>query len=133
MHDHPLRPAIERFWEERQSLGFDTKGEARDSVDAVLAALDEGSLRVAAPSDTGWVVHEWLKKAVLLSFRLNDSVPMDGGSAPVFVSEGKVYKIDADSKSKVMSHLGHKVTINGSVEGNTVKIDSVKMASELFR
>lgn len=52
-----------------------------------------------------------------------------GGSAPVFVSEGKVYQIDADSKSKVMSHLGHKVTINGSVEGDTVKIDSVKMAS----
>ncbi len=84
MHEHPLRPAIERLWEERQSLDASTKGEARDHVDAVLEALDDGSLRVASPGDTGWVVHEWLKKAVLLSFRLNDSVPMDGGSAPVF-------------------------------------------------
>jgi hypothetical protein len=50
-----------------------------------------------------------------------------GGSAPVFVSEGKVYKIDEDSKSKVMSHLGHKVTVNGDFSDDSVKIDSVKM------
>ena len=50
-----------------------------------------------------------------------------GGSAPVFVSDGKVYKIDADSKSKVMSHLGHKVTINGDFTDDSVKVDSVKM------
>lgn len=50
-----------------------------------------------------------------------------GGSAPVFVSEGKVYKIDEDSKSKVMSHLGHKVTITGDFTDDSVKIDSVKM------
>ena len=80
MHDHPLRPAIERLWDERQRLDSSTKGEARDQVDAVLDALDSGSLRVAAPGADGWVVHEWLKKAVLLSFRLNDSVPMEGGA-----------------------------------------------------
>ena len=84
MQDHPLRPAIERLWEERQSLDSSTKGEARDQVDAILDALDSGTLRVAAPGPNGWVVHEWLKKAVLLSFRLNDSVPMEGGGAPVF-------------------------------------------------
>ena len=84
MHDHPLRPAIERLWEERQSLDSSTKGEARDQVDAVLDALDDGKLRVAGPGPDGWLVHEWLKKAVLLSFRLNDSVPMEGGGAPVF-------------------------------------------------
>ena len=84
MHDHPLRPAIERLWEERQGLDSSTKGIAREQVDAVLDALDDGKLRVAAPGETGWVVHEWLKKAVLLSFRLNDSVPMEGGGAPVF-------------------------------------------------
>ncbi|RYY13729.1 MAG: 2,3,4,5-tetrahydropyridine-2,6-dicarboxylate N-succinyltransferase, partial [Alphaproteobacteria bacterium] len=80
MHDHPLRPAIERLWDERQSIDSSTKGEARDQVDAVLDALDAGSLRVAAPGAEGWVVHEWLKKAVLLSFRLNDSVPMEAGT-----------------------------------------------------
>ncbi len=85
MHDHPLRPAIERLWEERLSLDSSTKGVARDQVDAVLDALDDGKLRVAAPSESGWIVHEWLKKAVLLSFRLNDSVPMEGGGgAPAF-------------------------------------------------
>ena len=84
MQDHPLRPAIERLWEDRQSLDASTTGAAREQVDAVLDALDSGMLRVASPDPSGWVVHEWLKKAVLLSFRLNDSVPMDGGSAPVF-------------------------------------------------
>ena len=48
-------------------------------VDAALDALDGGVVRVAEPGPNGWVVHEWLKKAVLLSFRLNDSVPMEGG------------------------------------------------------
>jgi 2,3,4,5-tetrahydropyridine-2-carboxylate N-succinyltransferase len=84
MHDHPLRPHIEQLWEERQRLTADTKGEARDVVEAALDALDKGELRVAAPGINGWVVHDWLKKAVLLSFRLNDSVPMDGGPAPVY-------------------------------------------------
>ena len=50
-----------------------------------------------------------------------------GGSAPVFVSEGKVYKIDEDSKSKVMSHLGHNVTIDGDFTEDSVKVESVKM------
>ena len=54
-------------------------------VEAALDALDRGELRVAEPGPDGWVVHEWLKKAVLLSFRLNDSVPMPGdGGAPVY-------------------------------------------------
>jgi hypothetical protein len=50
-----------------------------------------------------------------------------GGSAPVVVTaDNKILKIDEASKEKVMNHLGHKVTINGSVDGDTVKIDSVK-------
>jgi hypothetical protein len=50
------------------------------------------------------------------------------GTAPVFVSGDKVLKIDDASKSKVMDHLGHKVTIDGSLKGDTVTIDSIKMA-----
>ena len=84
MQDHELRPHIEQLWEERQGLTASTKGEARDQVDAALDLLDRGELRVAEPTDSGWVVHEWLKKAVLLSFRLNDSVPMPGTGAPVY-------------------------------------------------
>ncbi len=85
MHDHPLRPSIERLWEERQTLDAATQGDARSQVEEALDALDRGALRVAEPSDSGWIVHDWLKKAVLLSFRLNDSVPMPGdGGAPVY-------------------------------------------------
>jgi hypothetical protein len=50
------------------------------------------------------------------------------GTAPVLVSEGKVYQIAADSKEKVMALLGMKVTVNGKVEGDTVSIESVEAA-----
>ena len=52
---------------------------------------------------------------------------VEKGSAPVFVTGDKVLKISDDSKSKVMAHLGHKVTITGKLDGETVSIDSVKM------
>lgn len=48
------------------------------------------------------------------------------GHAPVFVSNGKVYKIDEDSRSKVMSHLGDEVTLDAEVKGDTITIESVK-------
>ena len=67
-----LARAIDSAWDVRESLGPTTKGEARDAVEAALAALDDGSLRVAEKSGGEWTVHQWLKKAVLLSFRLND-------------------------------------------------------------
>ena len=80
MQDHTHRPQIEDLWEQRQTITAATTGSVRAAVDSVLDALDQGALRVAEPSATGWVVHEWLKKAVLLSFRLNDSAPMPGGA-----------------------------------------------------
>lgn len=52
---------------------------------------------------------------------------VEKGAAPVFVTDGKMLKISDDSKSKIMDHLGHKVTITGKLEGDTVSIDSVKM------
>ena len=79
-----LRPEIEQLWEQRDTLSAQTAGPARRAVEEALAALDTGALRVAEPGAQGWVVHEWLKKAVLLSFRLNDSVPMPSTGAPGF-------------------------------------------------
>ncbi|MGE0254859.1 MAG: 2,3,4,5-tetrahydropyridine-2,6-dicarboxylate N-succinyltransferase [Alphaproteobacteria bacterium] len=79
MADNDLRARIEAAWEARASLGFDTRGEARDAVVAALAGLDAGTLRVAEKTAGGWQVNEWLKKAVLLSFRLNDSGVVPGG------------------------------------------------------
>jgi 2,3,4,5-tetrahydropyridine-2-carboxylate N-succinyltransferase len=56
-----------------------TRGEIRDSVSEALGLLDSGKARVAEKQDGGWIVNEWLKKAVLLSFRLNDMTEMRGG------------------------------------------------------
>jgi 2,3,4,5-tetrahydropyridine-2-carboxylate N-succinyltransferase len=75
-----LEAAIAKAWEERQTLSPDTKGAARDAVEAALADLDSGKRRVAEQKDGEWVVHEWLKKAVLLSFRLEPKRKMDTGA-----------------------------------------------------
>ena len=56
-----------------------TTGDVRDAVDAALAALDAGTARVAEKKDGDWQVNQWLKKAVLLSFRLNDMSLQAGG------------------------------------------------------
>ncbi|HTU55247.1 MAG TPA: 2,3,4,5-tetrahydropyridine-2,6-dicarboxylate N-succinyltransferase [Acetobacteraceae bacterium] len=80
-----LCAAIEALWEERDTLSPGTSGEAREAILGALEALDRGVLRVAEPTATGWVVHEWLKKAVLMSFRISDAAPMPGaGGAPVY-------------------------------------------------
>ena len=89
-HSHAaLQTAIEAVWERREQVSPRSAGEDRAAIETALALLDNGELRVASPAPEGgaegWVVHEWLKKAVLLSFRLADSVPMEGpGGAPVF-------------------------------------------------
>ncbi len=74
-----LEAAIDAAWDSRESLGPATTGEARTAVDAALAALDSGEARIAEKIDGGWVVHQWLKKAVLLSFRLNPMSAISGG------------------------------------------------------
>ena len=67
-----LQATIDGAWESREQVTAVTKGKVRDAVDAALAALDNGTLRVADKAEGRWRVHQWLKKAVLLSFRLND-------------------------------------------------------------
>ncbi|CAN5523305.1 2,3,4,5-tetrahydropyridine-2,6-dicarboxylate N-succinyltransferase [soil metagenome] len=76
-----LQATIEAAWEARADIGLTTQGEARTAVDAALELLDSGHARVAEPVGDGWQVNQWLKKAVLLSFRLNDNAIIDGGSA----------------------------------------------------
>jgi 2,3,4,5-tetrahydropyridine-2-carboxylate N-succinyltransferase len=77
-HAH-LQSVIERAWDARDSVSTATTGEIRDAVGAALAALDAGQLRVAERGAAGWTVNQWLKKAVLLSFRLNDMAVIAGG------------------------------------------------------
>ena len=76
-----LAAIIDAAWEARDGINPATKGETRDAVEAALAGLDDGSFRVADKSSGEWQVNQWLKKAVLLSFRLNDNVIVDGGAA----------------------------------------------------
>ncbi|GLK84037.1 2,3,4,5-tetrahydropyridine-2,6-dicarboxylate N-succinyltransferase [Ancylobacter defluvii] len=74
-----LKTIIEDAFEKRAEIGFDTKGPVRDAVNAALGLLDAGKARVAEQgADGNWTVNQWLKKAVLLSFRLNDMAPITG-------------------------------------------------------
>ncbi|MEZ5921456.1 MAG: 2,3,4,5-tetrahydropyridine-2,6-dicarboxylate N-succinyltransferase [Parvularculaceae bacterium] len=72
-----IEKIIDDAWEKRSDISFATKGEIRDAVDEALSLLDSGKLRVAEPHSGGnatrWHVNQWLKKAALLSFRLNDN------------------------------------------------------------
>ena len=74
-----LKPVIERAFENRDQINAQTKGEVRDAVNEALNALDSGKARVAEKFQGTWEVHQWLKMAVLLSFRLNDMGLIAGG------------------------------------------------------
>ena len=80
-----IQPIIERAWDMRAELSpTSAPAEVADAVAAVLAALNVGSVRVAEKVDGAWIVHQWLKKAVLLSFKLSDNVLMHAGELAFF-------------------------------------------------
>ena len=80
MKTEQLEAVIEAAWDNRAELSHATMGETRDAVETAILALDSGEMRVASKKGNGdWVVHQWLKKAVLLGFRLNDNGIMSGG------------------------------------------------------
>jgi 2,3,4,5-tetrahydropyridine-2-carboxylate N-succinyltransferase len=80
-----LQAAIEAAWEARADV-TPARADVREVVDAALELLDAGKVRVAEPVDGGWQVNQWLKKAVLLSFRLNDNALIEAaaGGAPAY-------------------------------------------------
>jgi len=77
-----LEAAIDAAWDARDTISPATTGAVRDAVNAALSLLDGGERRVAEKVDGAWIVNQWLKKAVLLSFRLNDNavIPGPGGT-----------------------------------------------------
>ncbi len=76
-----LEQVIETAFDNRDSVSIDTKGEIRDAIETAMNLLDSGAARVASRGGDGnWTVHQWLKKAVLLSFRLNDMEVIEGGN-----------------------------------------------------
>ena len=80
-----MQSLIEQAWEHRAELSPSRHPEGlRSAIDEVLLGLESGELRVAAPSAAGWVVHEWLKKAVLLHFRISDNRVMNGAGSPAW-------------------------------------------------
>jgi 2,3,4,5-tetrahydropyridine-2-carboxylate N-succinyltransferase len=75
-----LATTIDTAWDRRDTITPATTGEVREAVEAALDLLDRGLARVASPlPEGGWIVNQWLKKAVLLSFRLADMAPIAGG------------------------------------------------------
>lgn len=74
-----LAAIIEKGWDERDAVSVATKGELRDAVNEALSMLDSGAARIATKEANGWQVHQWLKKAVLLSFRLNPNEAISNG------------------------------------------------------
>jgi 2,3,4,5-tetrahydropyridine-2-carboxylate N-succinyltransferase len=81
----PLQAVIEQAFENRASLtAASASAEIKEAVTAVLADLDAGRLRVAEKQGSEWVTHQWVKKAVLLSFRLRDNEIMQGGYTHYF-------------------------------------------------
>jgi len=81
-----LQSTIDAAFDDRDKIDSSTSGDVCDAVNKTLAMLDSGELRVAEKGADGWVVNQWTKKAVLLSFRLNDMKPISGGAggAPWF-------------------------------------------------
>ncbi len=80
-----LAPVIEAGWDTRQSLSPSSVGaELTQAIEACLDGLESGDLRVAEPDDSGWRVNQWLKKAVLLSFRVRENRVMEGGFTRFF-------------------------------------------------
>ncbi len=79
MSTSELQSIIDQAFDERDTINLGTKGRVRDAVNEALGLLDSGEARVAEKSNGEWQVNQWLKKAVLLSFRLNDMEPISGG------------------------------------------------------
>ncbi|OZI22865.1 2,3,4,5-tetrahydropyridine-2,6-dicarboxylate N-succinyltransferase [Bordetella genomosp. 7] len=102
-----LQTTIENAWENRTSLSpVDATAEVREAVDQTIAALDLGRLRVAEKTEAGWIVHQWIKKAVLLSFRLYDNAIM--GQSPMQFYDKVPLKF-AEFGDTAFQHGGYRV------------------------
>ncbi len=79
-----IEAIINAAWESREEITPDTTGDQREAVKDALQLLDSGQVRVAEKTTQGWIVNQWLKKAVLLSFRLNNMVTIENGPGNSF-------------------------------------------------
>lgn len=80
-----MQTIIDQAWEDRANISPSSADRAvRDAVEQVIARLDRGELRVSEKTASGWITHQWIKKAVLLSFRLQENLVMPGGAMQYF-------------------------------------------------
>ncbi len=83
-HQHPLQAVIEQLWEQRAELSPNSPAEHIHAIEQIIGELDCGTLRVAEKIDGDWVTHQWIKKAVLLSFRIRDNRVQEAGDLRFF-------------------------------------------------
>jgi 2,3,4,5-tetrahydropyridine-2,6-dicarboxylate N-succinyltransferase len=95
-----LARTIDEAFEKRDGVGPATKGPVREAVEAALELLDRGEVRVAEPAGKSWRVNQWLKKAVLLSFRLNDMWVIAGGPGKAAWWDKVASKFDGWSENR---------------------------------
>jgi 2,3,4,5-tetrahydropyridine-2,6-dicarboxylate N-succinyltransferase len=100
MSNTDLAQTIDAAWEDRANVNPATKGAVREAVEQALHLLDSGKARVAEKAGAEWQVHQWLKKAVLLSFRLNDMSVIKGGPGNAVWWDKVPSKFDGWSESE---------------------------------
>ncbi|MGL6072397.1 2,3,4,5-tetrahydropyridine-2,6-dicarboxylate N-succinyltransferase [Craterilacuibacter sp.] len=125
---HPLQPLIETAFEDRAAITPATvSAELKSAIEQVIHELDNGQLRVAQKLDGEWVTHQWLKKAVLLSFRIRDNEVMDDGVSRYF---DKVDTKFSDWKAQDFSAAGFRA-VPGAVarKGAFIAKNTVLMPS----
>ena len=137
-----LARIIDAAWDTRDTISSATAGEVRDAVNTALAGLDDGTLRVCEKQGEEWQVNQWLKKAVLLSFRLNDNVVVDGGAsgAPAydkvpskFAGWGESrfrdagFRVVPGAVARYGSHIGKNVVLMPSFVNIGARVDEGSM------
>jgi len=127
--DHHISQIIDAAWEARTALSpTNAPQDIRDAVQQVIDSLDKGRLRVAEKINGDWVTHQWIKKAVLLSFRLRDNAPQESGALRFYdkVDTKFTRYTDADFKAggfrvvppataRYGSFIGKNVHLSGGV------------------
>ncbi|MDO9006407.1 MAG: 2,3,4,5-tetrahydropyridine-2,6-dicarboxylate N-succinyltransferase, partial [Aquabacterium sp.] len=128
MTTQALQTTIDNAWEQRTSLSpAAAPAEVRDAVNHIIDQLDAGKLRVAEKIDGDWVTHQWIKKAVLLSFRIEDNSFIKGGFSNYF---DKVPSKFADYSSRDFRDGGFRVVPPAAVrKGSFIASNVVLMPS----
>ena len=125
---HPIQALIEESFERRADITPSTvSAELKSAIDQVVGELDSGRLRVAEKIDGQWITHQWLKKAVLLSFRIRDNVVTDDGVTRYF---DKVPTKFGDWSEAQFREGGFRVVPNAMVrKGSFIAKNAVLMPS----